>query len=305
MLNRRILRIKAFKVLYSYAENSSETLKEAEALLDHSCESARDLYLFMMSIAIPLTAEASSRIESAKSKFNPSEEESHPNMKFVENSIAPLLAQDPDFTKIIGRKKLSWEQYDVLLRHLYESIRTREYYKKYMENPERSLKEDARLFSDIFANEFEDNVELEEILEDLSILWNDDLAYVLNVCCRSFDELGRGRRWELPELYLSDSDKDKERESDKSFIVKVLRTGYKNFEKYYQEVAAITPKWDKNRICATDLALIVCGLAESEAFPDMPSRIIINEYVEISKFYSTPESRGFVNGILDKLINKQ
>lgn len=305
MLNRRILRIKVFKVLYSFAENPSETLKEAEALLDHSCESTRDLYLFMMSIAGPLTAEASSRIEAAKSKFNPTEEESHPNMKFVENSIAPLLSDDPDFSKIISRKKLSWEQCDVLLRHLYESIRTRDYYKKYMDNPERSLKEDAKLFSEIFANEFEDNSELEEILEDMSILWNDDLAYVLNLCCHSFEELGKGKRWTLPELYLSDSNSSKERESDKAFIVKVLRTAYKNFEKYYQSVAATTPKWDKNRICATDLALIVCGLAEAEAFPEMPSRIIINEYVEISKFYSTPESRGFVNGVLDKLINKK
>lgn len=305
MLNRRILRTKVFKVLYSYAENPSETLKEAEALLDHSCESARDLYLFMMSITEPLTMEASSRIEAAKSKFNPTEEEKNPNLKFVENSVAEILASDPDFTKIISRKKLSWEQYDVLLRHLYESVRTKEYYQKYMQNPSRSLKEDAKLFADIFANEFEDNQELEEILEDLSILWNDDLAYVLNVCCHSFNELGRGRQWRLPELYLSDTVKDSSRESDKAFIVKVLRTAYKNFDKYYQEIAAITPKWDKNRICATDLSLIVCGLAEYEAFPDMPTKIIINEYVEISKFYSTPESRGFVNGILDKLINKK
>lgn len=305
MLNRRILRIKAFKVIYSFAENPTETLKEAEALLDHSCESARDLYLFLLSIVEPLTKEASSRIEAAKAKFNPTEEESHPNMKFVENSIAPILASDPDFSKIISRKKMSWEQYDVLLRHLYESVRTREYYQKYMSVPERSLKDDARLFSDIFANEFEDNQELEDILEDMSILWNDDLSYVINVCCRTFDELGKGRQWCLPELYMSDSKGAGGRESDKAFIVNVLRTAYKNFDKYYQAVASTTPKWDKNRICATDLSLIVCGLAEAEAFPDMPTRIIINEYVEISKYYSTPESRAFVNGVLDKLINNK
>lgn len=305
MLNRRILRIKVFKVLYSFAENPAETLKEAEGLLDHSCESARDLYLFMLSIAGPLTDEAASRIEAARSKFNPTEEESHPNLKFVQNRIKPLLEQDPDFSKIISRKKLSWEQYDVLLRHLYETIRTREYFQKYLSSGEGSLKEDAKLFCDIFANEFEDNTELEEILEDMSILWNDDLAYILNICCKTFEDLGKGKTWNLPDLYLSDSDSRKDRESDKAFIYKVLRTAYKNFDKYYQDIAAITPKWDKNRICATDLSLIVCGLAEADAFPDMPTRIIINEYVEISKFYSTPESRGFVNGILDRLINKK
>lgn len=305
MLNRRILRIKAFKVLYSYTQNTSMTLKEAESLLEESCESTRDLYLFLLSLAGPLTHEASSRIESARSKFNPSEEESHPNMKFVENSIAPLLAGDPDFSKIIKRKKFSWDQYDVFLRHLYESVREQDYFNKYLSQESRSLKEDALLFRDIFANELEDNVELEEILEDMSILWNDDLAYAINVCCAAFEELGNGHPWVLPDLFVTDRNCPDGKESDKLFVVNVLRTGYRNFEDYYQKVASCTPKWDKSRICATDLALIVCGLAESAAFPQMPSRIIINEYVEISKFYSTPESSSFVNAILDKLINKK
>lgn len=303
MLNRRILRIKAFKAIYSYAENPSMTLKEVEAQLDQSCEAARDLYLFLLSIIGSLTAEASARIEAARGKFNPSEEERNPNMKFVENSIAPLLAEDPDFVKLIAKKKLEWEQYDVLLRHLYDSIRSRDYYSTYMADPERSRKQDAALWADIFASEFEDNSELEEILEDLSIWWNDDLVYALNWCCRTLDSIGKGARWELPALYLSDIQGSAE--SDHAFVVGIVRKGVSNFEKYYESVAALTPKWDKNRICSTDLALIVAGLAENEAFPNIPSKVTINEFVEISKFYSTPESRAFVNGLLDRIINKR
>ena len=305
MLNRRILRIKLFKVLYSYAENPALTLKEAESMLEQSCEATRDLYLFLLALAGPLTSEAKARMESARSKFNPTEAELNPNCKFIENRIAPLLEEDPDFKKLISSKKMSWDQYDAFLRHLFENVRDSEYYAAYMQNPERSLKEDARLFGDIYAAEFEDNSELEEILEDLSILWNDDLVYSVNVCIRTFDELGRGRRWSLPDLYMSDVKSHGPKESDKAFITKVLRNAVANFDKYYQDIAATTPKWDKSRICATDLALIVCGLAEASAFPDMPAGIIINEYVEISKFYSTAESRGFVNGVLDKLINKK
>ena len=100
MLNRRILRTKVFKAVYSYAENPGMTLKEVEALMETSCEAARDLYLFLLSVIGPLTAEARSRIEAARAKFNPTEEELNPNMKFVENGIAPLLEQDPDFSKI-------------------------------------------------------------------------------------------------------------------------------------------------------------------------------------------------------------
>ncbi len=304
MLNRRILRIKAFKAIYSYAENPGMTLKDTQALLDMSSESTRDLYLFMLSIVAPLTGEASSRIEAARSKFNPTAEELNPNLKFVQNRIAPLLAQDPDFTKLIAKKKMSWEQYDVLLRHLYETIRCRKYFKDYLESGESSLAEDTRLWTRIFEREFEDNAELAEILEDLSIYWNDDLAYALSWCCRTLRSLGDGDRWELPPLYQSELKSSDGFTSDKAFVTSLVAKAYANFETYYKAVAERTPKWDKDRLCTTDLCLIVCGLAEAEAFPAMPTKVIINEYVEISKYYSTPESRSFVNGVLDKIINK-
>lgn len=303
MLNRRILRIKAFKTIYSYAENSSMSLKEVEAQLERSCESTRDLYLFLLSIVNPLTEEARARIEAAKAKFNPTEEEKHPNLKFVENAIAVVLAEDPDFCKLVSKKKLSWEQYDVFLRHLYESIRQKKYFLDYMSRPERSLKEDAGLWAKIFENEFEDNEELEAILEDMCIWWNDDVAYALNWCCRTMDKLGTGVHWDLPRLYLSEIQHSSE--DDHGFVLGIVRKAVSNFDRYYERVASLTPKWDKNRICYTDLALIVAGLAENEAFPHIPANVTINEYVEISKFYSTPESRGFVNGLLDKLINKR
>lgn len=303
MLGRRILRIKDFKVVYSYAENQEMSLKEAENQLELSCESTRDLYLFMLSVIGPLTAEASARIEAARSKFNPTAEEANPNLKFVENKVAAYFAQDDEFQKIIKRKKFSWDQNDVLLRHLYEKIRNREYFKRYLESEERSMAEDAALWVRIFEKEFEDNDELYDILEDMSIYWNDDLPYALTWCCRTLGELGDGGRWSLLPLYQSDMHKDMD--SDKAFSVNLLRKAVLNFDKYYAMVAETTPKWDKNRICTTDLALIICGLAEAEEFPLTPVKIIINEYVEISKFYSTPESRAFVNGVLDKLINKR
>ncbi len=305
MLNRRILRIKAFKAIYSFTENQSASLKELEAQLDRSLESTRDLYLFLLSCVQPLTNEAISRIEAARGKFNPTEEELHPNMKFTTNLIAPLLDGDPDLQKLLQKKKFSWDQYDVLLRHLYESIRSKDYFVDYLNNGSaNTLKEDAELWVKIFENEFEDNAELESILEDLSIWWNDDLSYSLSWCCRTMDQLAKGKPWNLPPLFMSDLDKSGSKDSDKAFVVKLLRAAVNGFDRYISEIAAITPKWDRSRICVTDLALIVCGMAEAEAFDNIAPKVTINEYVEISKFYSTPESRAFVNGILDKLINK-
>lgn len=304
MLNRRILRIKAFKAVYCYAENHGMTLKDAEALLDISCESTRDLYLFLMALCGPLTAEAKSRIEAARSKFNPTEEELHPNLKFVENRIASLLSQDPDFTKLVAKKKFSWDQYDVLLRRLYERIRSRKYFKEYLDSGESSLEEDARLWVKIFERELEDDRDLADILEDLSIHWNDDLGYALGWCCRTFSALGKGETWQLPPLYQSELPGHEGFESDRKFVVTLLRTAYTGYDEFSARVAELTPKWTRDRLCTTDLALIACGMAEAKAWPAVSPRIIINEYVEISKYYSTPESSGFVNGLLDKLINQ-
>lgn len=304
MLNRRILRTKAFKVIFSYAENPGMTLKEAEASLDISCESTRDLYLFLLSVIPALTSEAESRIEAARSKFNPTEEERNPNMKFVENRFAAIFAEDPDFSKLIAKKKLSWEQYDVLLRHLYETVRERKYFKDYLTSGQSSLQEDAALWSKIFEREFEDNEELQDILEELSIYWNDDLGYALSWCCKTMRSMGEGKVWNLLPLYQSELGGKEGFESDKRFIVNVLRAAYANFDKFSNSVAELTPKWNRDRLCTTDLVLIVCGMAEAAANPLTPVKIIINEYVEISKSYSTPESSGFVNGLLDKLLNK-
>ena len=303
MLNRQILRIKIFKTVYAFAENPTMTLAQTQAHFDALCQGTRDLYLFMLSLIPALTRQAESRLVAAQGKFHPTEEEKNPNRKFVENSIAPLLSEDPDFQKILSKKKLSWDQYDVFLWHLYDTIREKDYFKSYMAEPSRSLKEDAALFCKIFENELEDNAELEPILEGLSIWWDNDLAYALTYCCRTVKEFAKGRRWSLPELYLSQMEGQTGKESDQDFAYAVLRRAITDFDRDLQTIDELTPKWDIKRVCTTDLALIICGMAEAAAFPSQPAKVIMNEYVEISKYYSTPESSAFVNGLLDKIIN--
>ena len=293
MLNRRILRIKAFKVLYAYAENPDLTLKEALGSLEVSCEATRDLYLYMLEVIPALTQEAARRTEAARTKFNPTEEELHPNLKFVRNGIAALLEQDPDFQKLLEKKKLSWDQNDSFVHTLYENLKTRLYYQAYMQDPEQSIVKDAALWKQVFENEFEDDETLWTILEDLSIHWSDDLPYVLGCVVRSLEEMGRTGRWTYPPLYQSDAHE---------FIRSLLTAAYGRYAEYYDLIAGSVSKWDQDRLYTTDIVLISMGLAEAETCPDIPLRVTINEYVEISKYYSTPKSRGFVNGLLDRLI---
>lgn len=304
MLNRRILRIKAFKVLYSYAENPSMTLQEARRQLQESIEATRMLYLFLLDVIPALTSLAAGMIRDAQGKFNPTEEERHPNMKFAENRISPLLSEDPDFRKAIDRAKLSWDQNDALVRSLYESIRSKDYFKEYMSDPERSVAQDANLFIRIFEEEFVDNEYVEKTIGDYSIWWSDDLAYALSCCCDTMKEFSQGKRWKLPPLYRSDMAGGRNVESDRDFVFTLLETSYSNFDKCQKLISEQVDKWDDDRIFTTDVVLIVMGLCEAKAFPSMPVKVTINEYVEISKYYSTPKSRSFVNGLLDRLIKK-
>ena len=306
MLNRRILRIKAFKELYACAENPGKSLKEALADLDASMEATRDLYLLMLSVIPPLTAEASRRIEAARGKFNPTEEDLNPNLKFVRNNLSPLLEDDPDFRKIIEKKKISWDQYDVFLHDLYESVKTKPWYQAYMESPEVSLAEDVRLFKKMYEEEFEDSEALAAILEDLNIRWTDDLGYVLGFIIRDLDDIARTGRWRLPPLVNSDLliRQGKKADSDLRFVRTLLETAVGNYPQYEKMIAALVSRWDSDRLYTTDVVLIALGLSEAVCFPEIPLRVTINEYVEISKFYSTPKSGSFVNGLLDRLIKQ-
>ncbi len=304
MLNRRILRIKAFKVLYGSVLSENMSLAQAEAQLELSCEAARDLYVYMLGIISPLTKIAQERIEAGKSKFNPTEEERNPNTKFADNALAKLFDADADFQKVYKKKKFDWGQYDLFLKKVMTSVSSKDYYAGYMASQERSIAEDCSLFIKIFEEEFLESEELERILEDQSLYWNVDLGYSLSWCCKTLKGIGRGERWSLIPLYQSEMLTGAGVESDKLFVRKLLQASFAGYEKYSSLVAESVAGWEKERLFSTDVVLIVMGLAEAVTFPTIPVKVTINEYVEISKFFGTAKSSSFVNGLLDKLVQQ-
>ena len=302
MLNRRILRIKAFKALYSSVLSGNMSLSQAESQLEVSCEATRDLYLYMLGIVSPLTQIAKERIEAAKAKFNPTEEERNPNMKFVENELAKLLDADVDFKKLFAKKKFAWQQYDLFLKKVLTSLMSKDYFAEYMASEERSLKQDCELFIKIFEEELVDVPELEALLEEKSLYWYEDLPYALTWCCKSFKSFAKGEGFKMPPLYQSELLSGEGVESDKYFVRKLLQASFAGYDRYSAMVAESVSGWEKERLFSTDVVLIVMGLAEVCSFPTIPVKVTINEYVEIAKHFGTPKSRSFVNGLLDRLV---
>lgn len=302
MLNRRILRIKAFKTLYGSVLSDNMSLDQAETQLEISCEATRDLFVYMLGIVSPLTQIARERMEAAMTKFNPTEEEKNPNTKFVDNALAKLLDEDVDFKKLFAKKKFGWQQYDLFLKKVLASVMSKEYFADYMASDVRSLEQDCNLFTKIFEEEFVDSMELESILEEKSIHWYEDLPYALSWCCRSFKSFAKGEGFSMPPLYQSDMMTGADVESDKYFVRKLLQASFAGYERYSAMVAEAVSGWEKERLFSTDVVLIVMGLAEVATFPTIPVKVSINEYVEIAKHFGTPKSRSFVNGLLDKLV---
>jgi N utilization substance protein B len=184
------------------------------------------------------------------------------------------------------------------------SVASKEYYAEYMASDDMSLAEDCKLFTRIFEEEFVDSEELEKILEDKSLYWNDDLAYSLTWCCKTLKNIAKGENWSLIPLYQSEMLKGEGVESDKLFVRRLLKASFAGYERYSAMVAEAVSGWEKERLFSTDVVLVVMGLAEAASFPTIPVKVTMNEYVEISKFYGTPKSRSFVNGLLDKLVQQ-
>ncbi len=305
MLNRRILRIKAFKTAYACVLSGNMGVEDAKAQLKESCEATRDLYIFMSGVVSPLTQIARERVEALKAKFNPTEEERNPNMKFCENRLAVALDEDVDLAKLLKQKKFSWAQYDLFLKKVLDSVYSKKYFADYMASGESSLEEDCKLFIHIFEEEFVDSKELASILEDMSLYWNDDLAYSLTYCCKAFEDIARGGKWTLPKLYLSQTRQGVAGvEDDEVFVKRLLSLTLVNYDKYSQMVYDNARGWDADRLFLSDVVLVVMALAEVMDFPTIPVKVSINEYVELAKFYGTPKSRVFVNGILDRIVKK-
>ncbi|MBO7203463.1 MAG: transcription antitermination protein NusB [Bacteroidales bacterium] len=297
MLNRRLIRIKVFKVLYSCISSGSNSFAEAEKNMHYSCEKTLHLYYFMLNAAVALKQAADAKIETGMRKFNPTEEERNPNLKFSENKVSEYLLGNPIFKKYCEENVLSWNgDLALFVKKLFASISEKDYFKEYMERESRSMAEDCDLFIRIFEEEFEDNEALESFLEDMSIYWIDDLGYVLNTIIRNLELLRKSSKMPMPGIFM--------KEDDKEYAFNLLRFSLANYSKYMDIIRENIANWDPERVVTTDLVLIEEGIAEAVGFPNIPVKVTINEYVEISKYYSTHNSKIFVNGLLDRIIQK-
>lgn len=189
MISRRMLRIKVLKALYAHMKSDADSLMASEKMLVTSIDKTYDLYFLMLSLIVEMAHYAEQRQEMAKKKQLPTYEDLNPNRKFVDNAVVRLIAQSDSVNDYLAARKLSWAQYPELIKTLFAQLEQSDYYKKYMTSQERSFREDLALVTEFYTRELEESEVLENAIDEMSILWNDDLGFALIMVTRTLSNM--------------------------------------------------------------------------------------------------------------------
>ena len=298
MINRVLIRLKIVQIIYAYYQNGGKNLDTAEKELFFSLSKAYDLYNYLLLLMVEVTKQANKKLNAAKNKLIPTKEELFPNTKFVENRFIAQLEVNKQLLDFAGNQKKTWENEADFVKSLCEQIMESDIYKEYMASETSSYEEDREVCSKIYKKIIFNNAELDQVLEDQSLYWNDDKeivdTFVLKTIKR-FEEKNGAKQELLPEF------KDDE---DQDFARRLFRRAILNSDYYRHLISENTKNWDLDRVAFMDVIIMQIALAEVLSFPNIPVSVSLNEYVEIAKLYSTPKSGGFINGTLDGIVNQ-
>ena len=290
-----MLRIKVVKALYAHMKSDADSLMASEKMLVTSIDKTYDLYFLLMSLVVEMAQYAEQRQEAAKNKKLPTYEDLNPNRKFVDNAVIRLLAQSDSVNDYLASRKLSWAKYPELVKSLYTQLEQSDYFKKSMTSQESSFREDLALITEFYTRELEESEILESALDEMSILWNDDLGFALIMVTRTLSNM-RASHTDVKVLPKFKSIEDLD------FARELFAKAAVNFDNYQEEIEKYTRNWDVERIAFMDNLIMATAVAELVTFPSIPVKVTLDEYIEIAKYYSTHGSSTFINGILDKIV---
>ena len=296
MINRILIRIIVVQVLYSHLINKDDTLETTKARLKDSLDKAYELYYYLLTLPIELTKLQERRIEAAKGKYMPSEEEMNPNMRFVDNSFVNSLMLSQPLQEMVKAFSLTWNEDEVYLRLILDKILKSDIYEEYMTKEFVSDNDDIEFWRQVMKKVVLPDEDLAELLESKSVYWNDDIDIIGTFVVKTIKRFASDEEMPFLPQY-----KDEE---DAQFSELLFVNAVKNKERYMELIDKFVKKssWDTERLAFMDVVILYVALAELEKVPSVPAVVTINEFVEMAKCYSTPNSGQFINGILYSII---
>jgi len=294
MISRRLLRVKALQILYAYRTSEGDNLQKTEKELLFSIEKSYDLYHLMLLLPIILADYADQRIQIARAKYFPTEEEANPNTRFVDNRLINGLREHQPFNRYLESRKLNWVKHEELIKRLYRELLEWPVYIDYMGAAQDSFQHDRLFLIRMITDFLPDHEMLNQILEENSIYWNDDIEFSSSMVVKTLE------RWKengSPKLLGMFKDED-----DRVFVTQLLRHAIVHGPGYEELIRQHTENWDYERLALMDILIMQMAISEAVNFRNIPVKVTLNEYIDISKYYSTEKSNLFINGILDKIF---
>lgn len=294
MINRKLIRVKIVQLTYAYYQNGHHNMDTAEKELLFSLSKAYDLYNYLLGLIVAITQEERRRVDIATRRAEREGTET-PSQRFAFNKFATQLEENKQLNLFMEDKKMSWENDVEAVRKLCDQIERSPLYQEYMMSDAEDYETDRELWHRIYRTLIQGNEDLDAILEEKSLYWNDDKeivdTFVLKTIKR-FDPANKADQELLPEY---DDTEDRE------YALKLFRSTILNADTYQRYMSETSRNWNFSRLAYMDVVLMQIAIAEMLTFPNIPISVTINEYVDLAKLYSTPKSGGYINGMLDAI----
>lgn len=294
MINRKLIRVKIVQLTYAYYQNGHHNMDTAEKELLFSLSKAYDLYNYLLGLIVAITQEERRRVDIATRRAEREGTET-PSQRFAFNKFATQLEENKQLNLFMEDKKMSWENDVEAVRKLCDQIEQSPLYQEYMMSDAEDYETDRELWRRIYRTLIQGNEDLDAILEEKSLYWNDDKeivdTFVLKTIKR-FDPANKADQELLPEY---DDTEDRE------YALKLFRSTILNADTYQRYMSETSRSWNFSRLAYMDVVLMQIAIAEMLTFPNIPISVTINEYVDLAKLYSTPKSGGYINGMLDAI----
>jgi len=296
MLNRRHIRIKVLQILYAFFHSEGGDLMKFERELEKSINQTHALYVHLLVLLVNLKSLAEKKIEKGRDKLLPTQEDLDPNTKFIDNKVLGLLATNLSLLDKVESEVVYWDDSPEIQAKLLRQIQESELYKTYMAESESSFIEDRKFVSALFMEFIAPNEDLHSFLEEKSVYWSDDFSVVnLSVIktIKAFKSDSDAYSRLLP-LYKN--------EDDRKYASNLLKRTLANSAEYKKYIVETASNWGEERISDMDQLLMQMAICELLHFETIPVKVTLNEYIELSKDYSSQKSKVFINGVIDKLV---
>ena len=293
MLGRRQIREKVVESVYSYYQNPIK-FDVLEKNMFSGIEKIYNLYIFQLNFLVGLKDLAENQMEIGKNKYFKTDSDVNPNQKFINNQVLKKLDENPERLFFSGQHKdLKWDLHDDMLVKTFQRMTAGKRYQDFMKEDGYSFEDDQKFIGKLFLRYIAENEDFHDYISDRELTWSDDIHIANSMVQKTIGFLKENEESRTLIKMVKDDE-------DKNFAGKLLRDTLNNWEANEKKLSERLENWDLERIALMDKVILTTAISELDNFPFTPSRVIINEYIEIAKVFATDRSNIFINGILDK-----